>query len=98
MREKQLTYDLYQSLFTADLYKQYRKHLGAARYWVLRQAQVLVAPPEVKRKLSLGKMPWLLPTLYLYKFLRLLKLHNLLKTAILPRAYVQLVHELDNKH
>ncbi|MGZ3874423.1 MAG: oxygenase MpaB family protein, partial [Mucilaginibacter sp.] len=98
MREKQLTHDLYQSPFTADLYRQYRKHLGAARYWVLRQAQMLVVPPGVKHKLSLGKIPWLLPTLYLYKLLRLVKLHNLLKTAILPRAYVQMVQELDNKH
>ncbi|MGZ3752335.1 MAG: oxygenase MpaB family protein, partial [Mucilaginibacter sp.] len=73
MREKQLTHDLYQSPFTADLYRQYRKHLGAARYWVLRQAQMLVVPPGVKHKLSLGKIPWLLPTLYLYKFLRLVK-------------------------
>jgi len=98
MRERQLAHDLYQSQFTTDLYRQYRKHLGAPRYRVLRQAQVLVAPADVRRKLSLGKIPWLLPALYLYKFLRLLKLHNLLKTAILPRAYVLLVRELDNEH
>jgi hypothetical protein len=97
MRERQLTHDLYQSRFTADLYKQYRKHLGAVRYWVLKQAQVLVAPPEVKHRLSLGKTPWLLPLLYLYKLLRLLKIHDLLKKAILPHAYAKQIQAMDSR-
>jgi hypothetical protein len=95
MRKEQLDRDLKRSTFTPDLYKQYRKHLGRIRYWVLKQAQVLVTPSQVNRLLELGSMPWLLPVLYAYKFFRLLKLQNLLKNAILPGAYVSQVRELD---
>ncbi|MBS1531976.1 MAG: DUF2236 domain-containing protein [Bacteroidetes bacterium] len=95
MRIKQLNNDLTSSAFTIDLYRQYRKHLGAIRFWVLKQAQVLVAPQQVNRLLALGRTPWLLPVLYCYKFFRLLRLQNLLKNAILPTAYIKQVRELD---
>jgi uncharacterized protein (DUF2236 family) len=97
LREKQLAHGLCQTKFTADLYGQYRKHLGAIRYWVLRQAQVLVVPQSVNRLLGLGRTRWLQPILYLYKFARLIKLHNLLKNAILPPNYVKQVQALDIK-
>src|SRR5579863_1703523 len=96
-RENQLTCGLRKSDFTADLYKRYRKHLGTVRYGVLKQAQVLVVPRAVNRMLGLGQMRWLQPVVYLYKFARLLNLHNLLKNAILPRAYAAQVRALDNK-
>ena len=98
MRENQLIRGMRKSDFTADLYRQYRKHLGAARYWVLRQAQVLVVPGQVNRLLGIGRIHWLAPILYLYKFSRLLNLHNLLKNAILPGAYVKQVQALDSNH
>jgi hypothetical protein len=95
LREQQLSYQLCGSNFTHDLYKQYRKHLGPIRYWVLKQAQVLVVPKPVNKLLALGHIPWLRPVMYLYKLFRLLKLQNLLKNAILPKAYVKQVQELD---
>jgi ER-bound oxygenase mpaB/B'/Rubber oxygenase, catalytic domain len=95
MRKKQLIENLYYSRYTPDLYKQYKKHLGAIRYLVLKQAQVLVVPGEVIKQLSLGRVRWLLPVLYIYKFLRLLKLQNLLKYAILPPGYAKKVMALD---
>jgi len=97
MRKKQLTENLYYSKYTPDLYKQYKKHLGAIRYLVLKQAQVLVVPPDVNRMLSLGKVRWLLPVVYIYKFFRLLKLQNLLKSAILPPNYINEVMALDTR-
>jgi hypothetical protein len=96
MRKKQLTENLHYSVYTPDLYKQYKKHLGAARYLVLKQAQVLVVPPEVNQSLSLGKTRWLLPVLYCYKFFRLLNLQNVIKYAILPPNYAAQVMALDN--
>lgn len=96
MREKQLVGGIRKSDFTADLYRQYRKHLGTGRYWLLRQAQVLVVPRQVNQLLGLGQIRWLVPILYLYKFSRLLNLHNLLKNAILPGAYVKQVQALDS--
>ena len=94
-REKQLDSGLFYSRFTPDLYKKYKKHLGIIRYLVLKQAQVLVAPVQITQKLHLGKVRWLLPVLYVYKFFRLFKMENLLKTAILPTAYVSQVRDLD---
>lgn len=94
-RKKQLNSDLRQSEFTSDLYRQYHKHLGAMRYLVLKQAQVLVVPRQVNTLLGLGITPWLLPVLYVYKFFRLLRMQNLLKNAILPPMYVKQVEELD---
>jgi len=95
MRSGQLTNDLRYSNFSLDLFRQYRKHLGPVRYWILKQAQVLVAPQQVAQLLSLGKTPWLRPVVYLYKFFRLLRLQNLLKNAILPKGYVSEVRALD---
>lgn len=94
-REKQLSERLYCSKFTPHLYAQYKKHLGPIRYLLLKQAQVLVVPGRVNRLLSLGKIQWLLPVLYVYKFFRLLRLENLLKNAILPHAYIGQVQALD---
>ena len=95
MRKEQLRHNLKRSNFTIDLFRQYRKHLGIIRYWVLKQAQVLVVPKQVNQLLGLGNIPWLLPVLYVYKFFRLFKLQDVLKNAILPKAYVNQVHELD---
>ena len=36
--------DLEKSHYTADLYKQYRKHLGFVRYKLLKESQKLVVP------------------------------------------------------
>jgi hypothetical protein len=50
----------------------------------------------VNRLLGLGQMRWLLPVLHLYKFSRLLNLHNLLKNTILPGEYKNSVRGLDH--
>ena len=94
-RERQLNEDLWFGQFTPNLYKQYKKHLGAVRYLFLKQAQVLVAPRQVSRSLSLGRIRWLSPLVLIYKFFRLLKLQNLLKMAIMPPAYAAQVQALD---
>lgn len=95
LREEQLSNNLHCSHFTHDLFRQYKKHLGPVRYTVLKQAQVLVVPAEVNKMLALGKTHWLLPVLYAYKLCRILKMENLLKTAILPPAYITQIQALD---
>jgi hypothetical protein len=95
-RENQLATGLYFSKYTPDLYTQYKKHLGAVRYFILKQAQVLVAPHRVIQLLSLGNIPWLLPALYAYKIFRLFKVENLLKNAIMPPMYLKQVQALDH--
>jgi hypothetical protein len=94
-REEQLGYNLYRGNLTQDLYLQYKKHLGIIRFHLLKQAQLLLVPHRVNKLLRLGKIRWLLPVLYIYKFFRLIKLQNVLKNAILPPAYVSQVNEMD---
>src|SRR6185503_5337589 len=55
MREHHLENDMKKSEFTIDLFKQYRKHLGAMRYFLLIEGQKLVVPPQVKKLLSFSR-------------------------------------------
>ncbi|GAB3906814.1 oxygenase MpaB family protein [Mucilaginibacter boryungensis] len=87
MRAEHLHHDLVSSEFTIDLYRQYKKHLGSLRYFLLKQVQILVCPPLVKKLLKLGNIPIMWPALIGYKFLRWLKLENGLKNALLPEQY-----------
>jgi len=96
VREKQLTDNLYCSDFTLDLYHQYRKHLGPIRYFVLKQAQLLLVPGHVKQLLKLGNIHWLSPVLVIYKLLGFVNLQNILKNVILPPAYVAQVQAMDH--
>lgn len=95
MRHEHLQQDLLKSNFTADLYKQYRKHLGAIRYWILKQAQLLVVPEKVKAELRLGRLPLLRPVLKVYKWTRMFKLDQHLRNIILPKDYKAQIVDLD---
>lgn len=95
MRKQHLQDNLICSHFTTNLYLQYKKHLGFIRYQVLLQAQVLIVPHQVNQLLSLGNIPWLSPFVSVYKFIRFLKLENLLKSIIMPQKYKAQIRELD---
>jgi uncharacterized protein (DUF2236 family) len=95
MRHEHLQQDLLKNNFTADLYKQYRKHLGAIRYWILKQAQLLVVPEKVKAELRLGRLPLLRPVLKVYKWTRMFKLDQHLRNIILPKDYKAQIVDLD---
>ncbi|WP_207535151.1 oxygenase MpaB family protein [Desertivirga arenae] len=95
MRKADLKDNLEFSSFTGHLYQQYRKHLGAARFQLLKQAQKLVVPERVSELLDLGQLPLLLPVLYVYKLTRIIRLEQLLKNAILPEEYKMQVANLD---
>src|SRR5882757_1478872 len=56
MRNEHLQQDLVKSNFSTDLFKQYRKHLGAVRFLLLKESQKLVCPPLVLRLLNFGKL------------------------------------------
>jgi uncharacterized protein (DUF2236 family) len=95
MRQQHLQHNLICSDFTADLYRQYRHHLGGPRYQVLKQAQLLVSPREVRKHLRLSMVPWLRPALWGYKFLKLFRLNAFLRDALLPAAYKAQIKDLD---
>jgi hypothetical protein len=95
MHAEHLEQNLEKGKYTIDLYKQYKKHLGFIRYKLLLQAQALVVPKRVNALLNLGRATFIVPTLFLYKMSRALKIDWMLKSLILPPAYKQQIKDLD---
>jgi hypothetical protein len=95
MHEEHLRQDLEKSHYTADLYKQYKKHLGGLRYRLLKESQKLVVPGHVNKLLNLGKLSWLTPLLAIYKLSRKIKMDWFLKNLVLPAEYKKQIKELD---
>jgi hypothetical protein len=96
MRQEHLQQNLQRSRYTADLYRQYRKHLGLVRYRLLLEGQKLISPTIVVQQLELSKISWLGPVLAIYKLSRKLNADWLLKSIILPPAYKKEIKALDS--
>jgi len=95
VREAHLMQDLQKSEYTADLFKQYKKHLGTMRFKVLTEAQKLVVPDRVKELLQFSDLSLLTPVVPVYKISRLMKMDWLLKNILLPSDYKDEINELD---
>ncbi|MDB5200929.1 MAG: hypothetical protein JWQ27_338 [Ferruginibacter sp.] len=95
VREAHLAADLAKSMYSEDLFKQYRKHLGAMRFRVLIEGQKMVVPERVKQLLPFRDFSLLTPIVPLYKISRLMKMDWLLKTVLLPNDYKDQINELD---
>ncbi len=94
-RDKHLNENMARSIYTKDLLKQYKKHLGWLRYVILIEAQKLVAPKRVKELLQFHSLTWLTPVVFVYKLSRKIKLDWFLKSLILPAEYKAQIKELD---
>ena len=94
-RKAHLMEDLQKSDYTADLFKQYKKHLGAMRFKVLTEGQKLVVPDRVKELLQFNDFSLLTPVVPVYKISRLMKMDWLLKNILLPSDYKDQINELD---
>jgi hypothetical protein len=95
VRAAHLQTDLQKSRYTIDLYRQYKKHLGGVRYWILKESQLLVVPQRVKELLGFGQFSFAAPVVPLYKWSRLLKGDRLVKALLLPTAYKKEIAALD---
>lgn len=95
MRQQHLMENLQPSSYTADLYAQYKKHLGAVRYKVLLQSQALIAPPRVLQLLKFDKTFLFQWAVNLYKVSKRLKADWLLRALILPKKYKKEIEGLD---
>ncbi len=95
MRTQHLQQNLVRSNLTMHLYQQYKKHLGFARYLLLKQVQVLLVPVCVRRLLLLNNTTWLWPVVQAYKWSRIFQLDGFVKKAILPREYKAQIAGLD---
>ena len=98
MRQEHLQNDLEKSHYTVDLYKQYKKHLGSIRYFLLTESQILVVPSHAKKLLGFGNFSWVSPMLVVYKLSRKIKMDEFLKSIILPSAYKTQIRALDHVH
>jgi hypothetical protein len=86
-RNIHLENDLEKGKFTIHLFEQYKKHLGSFRYFILIQIQQILVPKIVHNKLfRTSYFPTVL-VLKLYKFSRILKLDNLIKSILLPNKH-----------
>jgi len=95
MRQQHLMENLQPSTYTADLYTQYKKHLGAVRYKILLQSQALVAPPRVRELLNFHKTFLFQWVVALYKLSKSLRVDGLLRDLILPEKYKKEIGGLD---
>jgi hypothetical protein len=87
--------NLAHSSFTTDLFRQYRKHLGIVRYFILIQSQKLVVPQRVKDLLHYGSPFLIRPLLKAYRFSRKIKADHILKFMLFPPLYKQRIKLLD---
>ena len=94
-REAHMKEDLLKGEFTIDLFKQYKKHLGAVRYWLLLQVQALIVPVKVKELLRFNNFSAIRLILPAYKLSRVAKLDKLVKALLLPKHYKQQIKALD---
>ncbi len=97
VQQAHLMADLQKSTYTEDLFKQYKKHLGAMRFRVLIEGQKLVVPARVKELLDFRDFSLLTPVVPVYKVSRLMKMDWLLKNILLPSDYKDQINELDVK-
>ena len=95
VREQHLQEDLQKSEYTIDLFKQYKKHLGALRFKVLLEGQKLVVPQKVKELLDFSDFSLLTLVVPLYKLTKVFKAEWLLKNILLPNDYKEQIRELD---
>ncbi|WP_162128469.1 oxygenase MpaB family protein [Flavobacterium phycosphaerae] len=95
VRENHLNEDLKRSKYTADLFKQYKKHLGNIRFKMLIESQKLLVPNRVKRLLHFNDFYWLKPMISVYKMSRLIKMDKSIKNLLLPYDYKTQINELD---
>jgi len=95
MRYEHMTTNLQHSHYTDDLFKQYRKHLGAVRYQILLEVQNRIAPHTVRALLGFRKVSLLNLLLGPYKLSRFLKLDWMMRALLLPNKYKKQIQAID---
>lgn len=95
MHARQLEEDLQRSRFTDDLFKQYKKHLGVYRYFILREVQSLLVPHTVKRLLCLNGGHIIKAILPLYTLCRKVQCAQPIQNLLMPSAYKHRLKQLN---
>lgn len=87
--------NLQYSKYTADLFKQYKKHLGGFRYYILLESQKLVANQIVLDQLSLSKNSTIKPLVSIYKFFRIMNAEWFIQSILLPAQYKAQIRQMN---
>jgi hypothetical protein len=95
VRDQHLQQNLEKSSYTMDLYKQYRKHLGSIRYYILLKAQSRLLPAKALKLLRLKPSRVLKMLLPLYKAAGKFGLHAFIKRIFLPAKYHDQIQQLN---
>jgi len=95
VRDAHLAQDLQKSIYTTDLFRQYKKHLGSFRFILLVEGQKLVVPSMVNDLLGFREHSVLTPVIALYKLSRFMKIDRFIRNLLLPSDYKKQINELD---
>lgn len=95
VREMHLESNLVKSKFTVDLFKQYKKQLGATRYKILIESQKLIVPGKVKKLLNYNNYSLLAPAIPVYKLSKLIRMEWVFKDMLVPGTYKKWIYALD---
>ena len=87
--------NLERTTLTADLFRQYRKHLGWLRYLVLIEVQKLIVTDRVRQLLGFKRPVFIRTALKSYKLSRNLNADKFFKSLLLPPLYKQKIRALD---
>lgn len=93
-RQHHLEQDLAFSPHTQALYAAYRRALGALRYALILQFQVMVVPERVRQLLSLPRRSWLTPLVPLYSMSIRLGLRSLVHRVLIPPQHFDAVERM----
>ena len=94
-RRRHLDRDLAYSDYTALLFRQYRRHLGAWRYHLLLQVQALLVPDRVRRLLRLDPQGLLASLIQTYEIVDRFSLQSLVHRVLIPARYWDDVRRFD---
>jgi hypothetical protein len=87
--------NLQYSKYTADLFQQYKKHLGNFRYYILLESQKLVANKVVLDHLSLLKGSSIKPLVSVYKIFRRMNAEWFIQSILLPAQYKTQIRQMN---
>jgi uncharacterized protein (DUF2236 family) len=93
---KNLKTNLLNSSFTKDLFKQYRKHLGWFRYFLLIDIQRMLVPSHVNNLLHLGRPAIVQLLIPLYKLIRQYSFHKYFILSMVPAKFKEQVRSMDH--
>jgi uncharacterized protein (DUF2236 family) len=94
-RRRHLHRDLVYSRHTSLLFRQYRRHLGLWRYYLLLQVQALLVPNEVRRLLHLSPNKLLFSLVRTYGIVERCNLQSVVHSLLIPSRYWAEVRKFD---